>query len=262
MPGPRKSSFARTLLKNYLVNIYKAEGAERRSTQATLMEYNPLAVVLDCGCREGDNTLRMTQGIGSSCIIGLDYTAAVLKLAAQKGIAPLRADLNVQIPLASASVDVIFASDVLEHLVNPAVFVSELYRVLRPGGYMVLDTPNLASWHNIFALVIGLQPFSGPNITNMEDAELALVREMHRSDHGLPEDGDNVEHNQQELTRHIVVVAYRSLLNLVRKNGFEIVLKRGFGYYPFPPFIARWMQRVDPAHSHHILLKAVKPRQS
>ena len=259
MPASNKGSLIRRLLKRYLMNIYKAEGAERRSIQATLMESNPNAVVLDCGCREGDNTIRMTRGIGSNCIIGLDFTSSVLKLAALKGIIPLRANLNVPIPLSSESVDVIFASDVLEHLVNPNVFVGELYRVLRPGGYLVLDTPNLASWHNIFALVIGLQPFSGPNITNMEDSDLALVREMHRTDQGLPEEGETVEHNQQELTRHIVVIAYRSLLKLVRRHGFEITIKRGFGYYPFPPFIARVMQRVDPAHSHHILIKVVKP---
>ncbi len=259
MPGSQKGTLIRRLLKQYLTNIYKAEGAERRSTQVALMEPDPKAVVLDCGCREGDNTLRMTRGIGSQRIIGLDYTASVLKLAAQKGILPLRANLNLAIPLSNESVDVIFASDVLEHLVNPNVFIAELYRVLKPGGYLVLDTPNLASWHNIFALLIGLQPFSGPNITNMEDADLSMVREMHRSDHSLPEEGENVAHKQQELTRHIVVIAYRSLLKLVCKHGFQIVLKRGFGYYPFPPFIARVMQRLDPAHAHHILIKAVKP---
>jgi ubiquinone/menaquinone biosynthesis C-methylase UbiE len=249
----------RKLLKNYFTYIYNRERTERRAVQENLMEHNPRAVVLDCGCREGDYTIRMTRGVGSPHLIGLDYTASVLKLAAQKGITPLRADLNKNIPLTCGSVDVILASDVLEHLVNPALFVSEMFRVLRPGGYLILDTPNLASWHNIFALLVGVQPFSGPNITNMEDAEIGLVREMHRSDHGLPEQGENIEQPEQELTRHIVVVAYRSLVNLVKRTGFKITLVRGFGYYPFPPFIARWMQRLDPAHSHHVLVKAVKP---
>lgn len=255
----RKQSLSRKLLKQYLTSIYKSEGRQRRFTQESLMENNPDAVVLDCGCREGDNTIRMTRGIGSGRIIGLDYTTSVLKQAAQKGIMPLRSDLNKAIPLSSDSVDVVFASDVLEHLVNPAVFVGELYRVLRPGGYLVLDTPNLASWHNIFALLIGLQPFSGPNITNMEDAELDIIREMHRSDHGLSEEGEEVNTQQQELTRHIVVIAYRSLLKLIVKNGFQLILTRGFGYYPFPFFIARWMQQLDPTHAHHILVKARKP---
>ena len=88
------------------------------------------------------------------------------------------------------SVDVILASDVLEHLVEPAVFVKEMYRVLRPGGYLVLDTPNLASWHNVFALVIGVQPFWGPNITTIEAVDVGIVRQMHRSTHGLAEEGE------------------------------------------------------------------------
>ena len=118
---------------------------------------------------------------------------------------------------------------------------------------------NLASWHNIFALLIGRQPFSGPNITNMEDAEVAIVRELHRSDHGLPEEGIQAEPGEPELTRHIVVIAYRSLVELVQRQGFRIESKRGFGYYPFPPLLARGLQRLDPAHAHHTCIKAVKP---
>ena len=249
----------RKLLKKYFTYIYNIERFERRNIQERLMEYNPQAIVLDCGCREGITTVRMASRVGTSHIIGLDYTLRVLQEAATRGIMPLRSDLNRSIPLCSNSVDVIFASDVLEHLINPAVFVAELFRVLRPGGYLILDTPNLASWHNVFALFLGIQPFSGPNITNMEDGEIALVREMHRADHGLSEEGENILHNEQELTRHIVVVAYNSLLNLLHKIGFRIVVKRGFGYYPFPPIIARLLQCVDPAHAHHILIKAVKP---
>jgi SAM-dependent methyltransferase len=47
------------------------------------------------------------------------------------------------IPLPDASVDVAFAGDVVEHLPNsPRPFMRELARVLRPGGWCVLTTPN------------------------------------------------------------------------------------------------------------------------
>jgi predicted SAM-dependent methyltransferase len=181
-----------------------------------------------------------------------------LRQAARRGIWALRADLNRSIPLSESSVDAILASDVLEHLVEPSVFVKELYRVLRPGGYVVLDTPNLASWHNVFALLVGVQPFSGPNITTMEDSDVSIVRQMHRSTHGLAAESEYTDRGEHELTRHIVVVAYVSLVRLFQRTGFEIEMARGFGYYPFPGWFARVFARLDPRHAHHVLIKARK----
>jgi len=249
----------RNWLKRYLTAIYASSSKERRMVQENAVTHDPQARILDLGCREGDGTIRMGARAGSQYLYGVDYNSRVLKLAAEKGITTLLADLNRSIPLCDNSFDIIIASDVLEHLVEPFIFTAEMYRVLRPGGYMILDTPNLASWHNIFALLIGLQPFSGPNITNMEDGELGVVRDMHRTDHGLAVDGDVQIPKEKDVNRHIVVIAYRSLVNLIKRQGFMIVEARGFGYYPFPGMLARIFQQINPAHSHHAYIKAVKP---
>lgn len=223
------------------------------------MEFNPNAVLLDCGCREGKNTFTLAQKIGARQIIGMDYNYGVLHLASERHILPLQSDLNRYLPLSHNSIDMIIASDILEHLVDPYVFVMEMFRVLKPGGYVVLDTPNLASWHNIYALITGIQPFSGPNITTMEDSDLELVRHLHRTTHGLPEAGEYKDHGEKELTRHIVVVAYISLIHLLRTTGFQIEKAFGFGYYPLPVIFARLFQRIDIRHTHHLLIKARKP---
>jgi SAM-dependent methyltransferase len=250
----------RNLLKRYFYWIYGVAKAERDRNEIESLDFNPNARFIDCGCRDGVKTLQLADHIGTHDIIGLDYTFRVLKQANQRGIKGIRCDLNKPLPLASNSADAIFNSNVLEHLVDPYHFVGEAFRVLRPGGYLMTDTPNLASWHNIFALMIGRQPFSGPNLTNIEDAEIGMVREMHRHHQGLPEEGENVDHNEQELSRHIVVVAYRSLVEMMKHWGFVIVNNRGIGYLPFPPFLARILQRIDPAHAHHAAIKAVKPK--
>ena len=258
MPTKRDNLFTR-VLKGYFDTIYTVAGRERRIAQRTAIEHGPGALLLDCGCREGDGTLRAADSAQTNRLIGLDYNAQALRLAARRGIWALQADLNRAIPLSENSVDAILASDVLEHLVEPAVFVREIYRVLRPGGYVVLDTPNLASWHNVFALLIGVQPFSGSNITTMEDSDVGIVRQMHRSTHGLADEGEYLDHGEHELTRHIVVVAFVSLVRLFQRTGFEIKLARGFGYYPLPGWLARACARLDPRHTHHVLIKARKP---
>lgn len=233
--------------------------SERRFAQEQLFLPDPGARLLDCGCREGDGTLRASRGIHTNNLIGIDYNSQVLAIAKKRGIATIQADLNRSIPLRSNSIDIILASDVLEHLTDPFIFTGEIFRALKPGGFLILDTPNLASWHNIFALFIGIQPFSGPNITTMNDADIQLVREMHRIDHHLTEEEPDQRINEQELNRHIVVIAYRSLVKLMERWGFSIQYIRGFGYYPFPPLMGRFFQRIDPSHSHHVLLKAIKP---
>jgi SAM-dependent methyltransferase len=251
----------RRICSSYFYSLYLAMRNERRATQKRMMEHDPLACLLDCGCREGHNTRELAERVGAQHVIGLDLNIDALRQSSQRDIAPVRANLNFSIPLASERVDVIVASDVLEHLVDPATFVAEMYRVLRPGGYVMLDTPNLASWHNVFALMLGMQPFSGPNVTTMQDGDMDLIREMHRATLGLVVDGVDQASAGRELTRHIVVLAYGALLRVLRDAGFRIEVCRGFGYYPLPPFLARVFQRLDPRHSHHILVKARKKRE-
>jgi SAM-dependent methyltransferase len=246
------------VVRTYFDSIYTSMCVERYETQLKLAEPGKNTLVLDCGCREGDNSQRMAYQIGTQRIIGIDYVQDALRQAKNKHIHCIQSNLNDSIPLENDSVDMVLATDVIEHLINPLVFVQQIYRVLKPSGYMILDTPNLASWHNIFALLIGIQPFSGPNITTMEDSDLEIVKKMHRASYGLEEEGEFVKQADLELTRHIIVIAYGSLISLLEKTGFTIEKAYGFGYYPLPHFLAVIFQRLDIRHSHHLVIKARK----
>ncbi len=54
-------------------------------------------------------------------------------------------NLNESLPIESESVDVGLSLAVLEHLDKPNVFLQEAYRVLKPGGMMLLTTPGPSS---------------------------------------------------------------------------------------------------------------------
>jgi 2-polyprenyl-3-methyl-5-hydroxy-6-metoxy-1,4-benzoquinol methylase len=69
--------------------------------------------------------------------------------ARDRGIEIVGHDLNHFFTLPDHSVDVVTANQVIEHLADTDQFVSELRRVLRPSGTLVVSTNNLASWHNI-----------------------------------------------------------------------------------------------------------------
>jgi SAM-dependent methyltransferase len=56
-----------------------------------------------------------------------------------------KADLNKGFPFGSEEFDVVVATEVIEHLENPWLFMRELYRITRPGGVVVVTTPNLGN---------------------------------------------------------------------------------------------------------------------
>jgi ubiquinone/menaquinone biosynthesis C-methylase UbiE len=92
--------------------------------------------VIDLGCGEEGYLSCLMERAGE--IIGMDDR-------------PLRgpyghyiqADVGKSIPLEAGSVDVAAGKFLLEHLEDPAGFLREVYRVLRPGGRVVLMTPNI-----------------------------------------------------------------------------------------------------------------------
>lgn len=245
-------------MRRYFEYVLQSEVDHRLATQLQVLEAQPSGLYLDCGCHAGLNSVRLATRIGTRRAVGAEYNERMAHEARDRGLLALRCDVNQPLPFRDQVFNVVTALDIIEHIVETHLFVRELYRVIAPGGYLILDTPNLASWHNVFALVLGIQPFSGPNITTMLDADLAMVRRMHRHDHQYNEDEEIEDREEPELRRHIVVLAYRSAVKLLRREGFVIEQARGFGYLPFPPPLAKWLAMIDPAHAHHMLIKARK----
>jgi SAM-dependent methyltransferase len=54
----------------------------------------------------------------------------------------IEADLNQRFPVEDNSADVVVACEIIEHLENHFQFLRELARVVRPGGHLILSTPN------------------------------------------------------------------------------------------------------------------------
>lgn len=246
-------------LLRYMEHSFRMTMKQVYGFSRQLLEQNAQAVLVDVGCANGLNSRRWGRIIGTSRVLGIDLNQPWARDARSNSVDVVLADANRCLPLKTGSVDVLTAFNLLEHLVETHGFLTEIFRVLTPGGYAIIDTPNLSSWHNIAALVLGLQPFSGPNITSMTESDIPIVRSMHRRAHGLHEEPDFIDSREPERHRHVVVVAYRALLRALERVGFRIEDARGFGYYPLPPLLSRLAARLDPVHAHHMLIKARKP---
>lgn len=66
----------------------------------------------------------------------------------------LYCDLNTSIPVSNESYDAVISCEVIEHLENPRSLAREWFRILKPGGHLVLSTPNNESWRSIISLIV------------------------------------------------------------------------------------------------------------
>jgi 2-polyprenyl-3-methyl-5-hydroxy-6-metoxy-1,4-benzoquinol methylase len=93
-------------------------------------------------------------------VSALDLSEDLVAQIRQRGIADARVhDLSQPpLPFSDATFDGVFAGEIIEHLVDTRTFLLEIARVLRPGGILVVTTPNLASFENRLRLLLGVYP--------------------------------------------------------------------------------------------------------
>lgn len=58
-------------------------------------------------------------------------------------------DISQPWPVPENYFDLLFAGEVIEHVLDTDLFVSRCFQTLRPGGYLLLTTPNLSSLANL-----------------------------------------------------------------------------------------------------------------
>lgn len=240
------NSWRRTFVNWGLKQFTDADSAYRQAI-IDLTEPDSSALVVDCGCGDGASTLNMTSRIQPYEIWGIEADPDEARGAERRGIRVSLSDLNAPFPYDSDVADVVLSNQVIEHLKDTDLFMAEIWRILKPGGYAIICTENLASWHNIFSLLLGWQPFSLTNISS-KARNVGNPLALHRGD-----DAPVV------WMQHLRVMAHHGLVHLSAVHGFTIDAVRGAGYYPLPQRLSTRMARLDPRHAAFLALKLRKP---
>ena len=106
--------------------------------------------VVDVGCGRGD--LYHCLGSRFSRYVGVD-AVRYEDFPEQQSFCHLDLDSGT-IPLAEETADVVAAVETIEHLENPRGFMRQLVRLVKPGGWIIITTPNQLSLLSLLTLVL------------------------------------------------------------------------------------------------------------
>jgi len=101
--------------------------------------------VLDVGCNTGYGTMRFVPVARS--VVGVDVSPRAIEAARQRtadGRPEFVLSSGFDLPFGDAEFDLVTSFQVLEHVPEPHAFLANLLRVTRPGGQIILATPNAA----------------------------------------------------------------------------------------------------------------------
>ncbi len=162
--------------------------------------------LLDIGCGDGTISLKIKNSLNCE-VKGAELIQENVVKARKKGIDAKKVDLNNEkLPFKSSSIDCVFAGEILEHVIDSEKLLEEMKRVLKKKGILILTVPNTASWYNRMLLLFGYLPH--------------FIESGSKQSYGTP---------FGEINGHVKAFTKRSVLEMLKGNGFKIEKSCGTG---------------------------------
>jgi methionine biosynthesis protein MetW len=175
--------------------------------------------LLDIGSGAGVGAELLAHTLDVDHVTCIDISTSALGAVIRRGFSPIVASAEGSLlPFPDRTFDVVVLDEVIEHLVDTDSIMSEIHRVLRKDGQLIMSTPNLAAWFNRLALLIGFQP--------------AYSEVSFKGVYGRPGVG---------IVGHLRLFTRRALLGFVIDKGFRI---EAVGGVPFPE-LPRVLRPID-----------------
>lgn len=201
---------------------------------------------LDLGCGDGELTLQIAHLVKAKEVVGVDISEEALEKARDRSIKTYKIDLEKDpLPFMDNYFDLITAVEVLEYLRTVDNVLSESFRVLKPGGFLLVSVSNLGSWINRLLLLFGYQPMH---------TEPSMKYHV-----GLPIVGIRRKPNY---AGHVNLMTFKALCSLLKAYNFVIIDVVGIHWhvrYRVLDVFDRIFSRI-PSLAHGVAILAQKPK--
>lgn len=238
MATDRNAEIAGNLIVDY-------EQRVRSQMIVSMVDAKPGETILDAGCGNARDLIQLCKS-GCKCT-GIDFSSDMIKEARKEfsnhHIESVEVEVGdlTSLRFQNATFDKVYASEVLEHIPDYNRAVAEMARVLKPGGCLVVTTPNRHSLYGFDRYIVWEK----------------LLRRKHQHPYDAWKTFDDIA----------------SVLN---NNGFEIVNCAGICYIPgylvpyrLPKIMAKplvrlvsllepWLSKTFPKSGYSIAVKAIK----
>jgi ubiquinone/menaquinone biosynthesis C-methylase UbiE len=197
--------YSTTLTKENMPTII-VRSWPRNRFEAIVAQGGAAERLLDIGCGSGHLLYQFRESFES--LIGLEYSPHRLEQARVNfegwPFTPICGSAEDMSAIDSNSIDQIISADTIEHIPDVYKAVQEMYRVLRPTGRLIINTPNIAFIKKRFLLLAGRFPSTSQPNEGISDDILF--------------DGG-----------HLHYFTFRSLRLILEKIGFKIEKECGYG---------------------------------
>lgn len=181
-------------------------------------------MLVDIGCGSGAFLRQVRHRYHR--VVGIDFIP--LARPAFENTHVLRADLRLGIPLADAVADTVTAIELVEHIADPVFLVREAFRIARPGGELVLTTPNTRYVRHLLRLVV---EGHGPKTSGYDDNDVLW-------------DGGHIHYfTRKDLEALLTGAGFVSIrsIALIQPNGFMPGMRRLLSRWPESPLVREFL---------------------
>lgn len=120
---------------------------------------NHTPIILDVGAGYGKDLIAVKHKIPSASLYAVEGYPSAVAFLQKSGVEVTSINLEREsLPFANDTFDIVICNQVIEHVKELFWLISELTRVCKVGGKLMIGVPNLGSLHNRFALLFGHQP--------------------------------------------------------------------------------------------------------
>jgi len=210
------------------VEIYEASGPRIEKVRQVFAGFKDRKKVLDVGCADGSILAPFVQ---THELHGIDISEGLAAKACVAGIRAVVHDVETKpLPYPDETFDIVFSGETIEHHVDTDWMLSELNRVLKSGGILILTFPNIRT-----ALSIGMMM-----LLDLPPMYAARYRAPHYRDFTL-----------------------RTIKLALQIHGFA--LQKSIGSSFFLPKIGEygsWLATFFPSWANTVIVVATKTRNS